>query len=175
MGLMFSSTALTASCSAEFRVPAREAEKLLTDVEAVPGFVPHLLSLEIIGDGPFQVGTQWREVRMYNGRKVVACKKVTKIHRDANHGLTIHVSMERRIKKQASQTGSMIVQPIDDNSCLVIWTMAYISPGICSKISSTLFRYCILSKVRQYLDKEMSCYAQEAERRAKIAKDETIG
>ena len=175
MGSIFSSASLTTSGSTEFAASAEATEKLFRDMEAAPSFIPQLLSLSITRGGSFEVGLQWREERIFAGRKVTLFKSITKIRYDP---FTVSVSLDFKEgdwdKKYAAETITIVIQPVDDKSCRVSWTMAYVSAGICGAISACLRGRYIIRRVRKHIEEEMDCYALEASRRAEKLKADPV-
>ena len=164
---MFSNASLTTSGSTEFDVSAEATEELFREIEAAPSFVPHLLSLSITrGGSSLQVGTQWREERIVARRRVAVFKSITNVSTDP---FAVSVSIDfvegNRDKKYAAETFTVVIQPVDDQSCRVIWTMAYVPAGFVGTVGAFFCRRCLIRSVHRELDHEMDCYATEARRR----------
>jgi hypothetical protein len=60
--------------------------------------------------------------------------------------------------KHACETSSFSIIPVNDNSCILLWSTAFITAGFLGKISFTLPRPCLMSAFRYHLDQELEDY-----------------
>jgi hypothetical protein len=164
MGIIFSN-ALTASTDAtssiiEVPLAAETLQKVLKDLDRAPQMVGHIISIERIRGGKFEEGTHWREVRYFQKRKMVFYKTITSIHKDPY--FTVKFSLDLREAswnhKHACETSSVSIIPVNDNSCIVLWSVAFAPAGILGKLCFTLFRSCMISALRKHLDQEFEDY-----------------
>lgn len=53
----------------EFNAPVEVVFAAITDIQAAAKWMPNLVSIELLTDGPYDVGTKWRETRSMFGRE----------------------------------------------------------------------------------------------------------
>jgi hypothetical protein len=154
----------TATGTVEVPLAAESLLVVLKDLDRAPEIVSNIISIERLRGGKFEEGTHWREVRYFGNRKMVFYKTITSIRKDPY--FTVNVSLDLREAswnhKHACETSSVSIIPVSDNSCIVLWSLTFVSAGILSRISSTLFRSCMLRNLRKYLEHEFQEYAAAA-------------
>ena len=180
---------------------AEVVEELILDLESTPSFLPNVLEVEILkGPTSFEKGFHWKEVRLFRGRRVTMYKTVTRFLRhsvqqeeregkvkDSDEGhlgigtnsspslsITSSVNLEEisRNLKEAAETVTVDIFPIDRNSSLISWTVVGISAGFFGRLSMAIARPCFLVRLRKHALEEMRCYADEAIRRSKTKREE---
>ncbi len=61
----------------EFNAPAEKVFAAVTDVEAADKWMPNLVSMKLLTEGAYGVGTKWRETRKMFGKEAVEIFEVT--------------------------------------------------------------------------------------------------
>jgi hypothetical protein len=154
----------TVTGTIELPLAAEALQKVLKDLDRAPHMVRNIVSIERIRGGKFEEGTHWREVRYFRNRKMVFYKTITSIRKDPY--FTVNVSLDLREAswnhKHACETSSVSIIPVKDDSCILLWSLTFVSAGILSRISSTLFRSCTTRGLRKYLEQEFEEYAAAA-------------
>lgn len=162
------SSGLSTSANVEIAAPAETVWKTIIDLDAAPDII-HVVKLirrEGGGEG-CQVGTKWREVRIYKGNDVVLRKTVTKMSEDP-YSLSIAVSFsdnDEAMFQDASNTSNLAVEPLDESSCLLIGTFAIQNTGILATMYELFCGSCLIHDARQSFQVELDEYRVAAEKR----------
>jgi hypothetical protein len=61
--------------------------------------------------------------------------------------------------KQSCETVSISIIPVNDKSCIVLWSIAFAPAGVLGKLSFMLFGSCMISAFRKHVDQEFKDYA----------------
>ena len=140
-------------------VSAKAVEWVFRDIESHVHFVPHLREVQVLPSHPqykgqAQVGTQWREVLVFRGKAHTHYKTITHLTTTdrsspkgdndapdvAHFSMTISVDFRERQRwdnRDASETYSVEVRPLHangDDSCIVIWTFAFVPGGMANAL-----------------------------------------
>ena len=170
-------------------VPAAVAWEVLSDLEAYPSYVPHILEVQLLrgvtSSTSAAVGASWNERRMYHGKEIIMRKTITGLNLDPENAtytvkVVVHINGMHFNSPDAVETCTFTVAPQqlteDDKgekqqSCTFSWTMAYISAGLRSTLMVLLFKSCVLRSLNRYVDEEMQYYYKEAIRRTEQQKE----
>ena len=150
-------------------VAAAELEAVARDVESRPQFLPCILELHVVRGGTrwdLQAGTQWRETVRFRNQVWTLYKTVTKLETDPYFAVTVcNDFREVRHREHSMETISCVIEPIDSQSCRVIWTLALMAVGVHHKIRTALC-YCRLANaLEKHAQAYMKCFSDEAVRR----------
>ena len=93
-------------------------------------------------------------------------KTVTKLETDPFFAVTVcNDFREVRHREHSMETISCVIEPIDSQSCRVIWTLALMAVGVHHKIRTALC-YCRLANaLEKHAQAYMKCFSDEAVRR----------
>ena len=166
-------------------VPASAAEQVFRDIQSHTDFVPHLREVQVLrppnaSGAPIQLGTHWREVLAFRGKCKTLYKTITQLT-ESNHGDKEEVGNEvtnfsltvfcdfgtctRVENRDATETYSIEIRPMDDSKCLVLWTFAFISAGLLNTLRIEMFKRRLAKALKLLALEKMECYSKEAERR----------
>ena len=162
----------------EMPVSALEIEMVFRDLEARPHFLPCIRELQLVrgGNGPdVQVGTRWREIVVFRNVERTHYKTVTKLLTDPIFEFTIcNDFSEEELYGHSVETISCAIQPIDSQSCRVIWTLAYVAGGGFFHRLKIAACYCsVLEALEKHVQGQIQCYSEEAVRRRERAEEKT--
>jgi len=165
-------------------VPARITWETFSDIENIPSFVPHILSIERLCPGTddgssIAVGASWNERRLVAGNKEVVMRKtITRFNEDPERGayevgMVICLDGIGYYSPDAVETCTFAVEPSEENeqfkkSSRIRWTMAFVPAGCCWKFWFACIKPCILKSVHAQVDEEIQYYYKEAIRRMKV-------
>jgi hypothetical protein len=165
MGLMLSNaltgpSTVTTTGTVEVPLAAETLQEVLKDLDRAPEIVGNIVSVERIRGGKFEEGTHWREVRYFQKRKLVFYKTITSISKDPHFMVSVNVDLREASwnHKHACETFSFSIIPVNEKSCILLWTTAFVAAGIVGKLSLTLFRSCMVSSLQRYLAGEFDDY-----------------
>lgn len=177
---------VSASGSVEVDVPMHVMWKVITDVEAYPSMVTPVLRVQMLppkpkserstslsssnrssndktddnGEQLLRVGSQWTEVRAYEGSEIEMYKTVT-VMDEKSFGLSMNFPHEPNMH----HTSTLAVQPVNSTSCLLIGTFAVIVPSCFGRFWLSVCKPFILPKIQGSFQKELKEYAAEALKR----------
>lgn len=69
--------------------PQRAVWAALTDVSAMPTVLSTVSRFEVLTDGPFEVGTAWRETRRTFGKRATKTRHVTEVHEPVAYSVCV--------------------------------------------------------------------------------------
>lgn len=164
------STKLTASGSTTVPVAATYVMDVFEDLPNAPSFITDLVEIEILRGSGIEEGMRYREVRVFQGRKMTMFKTVTNVCRD-NDAFSVTVSVDLHKLGwdyyHAAEVFRIAVVPVSKTECTITWSMAFVSAGCIGKIRFALSQRCLLSALHKHVHEEINCYAEEAMRRLK--------
>ena len=80
----------TVTVSSRINAPVARVFGQFTDLEHATSHVSGIKKIEVLTQGPFQLGTRWRETREVLGRPDSAEMEVTSFERDRTYTITHH-------------------------------------------------------------------------------------
>jgi len=143
------------------------AEETFRDTEAAPSFVPHLVSLEFLRGQPSQVGTCWKERRIFGGREIVVRKAITKMseHPFMCCQVVEPVDADWSLPNFVSTFTVVIDSSAEASGCTFQWSDAFLSTGVCGRVLSVLCLPCLKRAFISQVEEELQYYYEEALRR----------
>ena len=67
------------SSSVQINAPAERVYEMMTDLESAPQRISGIQTMEVLTDGPFGVGTRFRETRIMFGKEAVETMEVSAV------------------------------------------------------------------------------------------------
>lgn len=118
----------------EMPVSAPEMEMVFRDVESRPQFLPCTREWQRVRGGSgseLQVGTRrWRTIVVLHPMERTYYKTIAKLQTDPFFEFTFcNDFTEEEPNNRSMETVSCVIQPIDSQSCRVVWTLAYLAGG----------------------------------------------
>jgi hypothetical protein len=190
MGCCLSSTSgplLSISVPIDVAAPADILWEVVTDIDHLPDIVDIVVGVERLppikaadkkkisnennpnASNSIQVGTRWRETRLFGRRrkKVDLIKTIIEIisdHNDLECSKSMSVNVTFPQAKDIINTSSLIVTPMDSKHCVLIGSLSFMT-------GAPLFNACCLNsqRIKQHatrkFTKELQEYARAAEMR----------
>lgn len=157
------------SASAEVATSEDIVWATIADIEATPVYLSSVSSVHRTGNS-WKEGTTWRETRLHDGEAFILVKTVTSLSNEKPRSVGINVGFQENGSdaiKTAVNTSTLTVYATGVDTCRLVGTLAWIPPGILSRIYNVLCVYCIEKSVVGTFQTEMDEIAAEAEKRAK--------
>mmetsp|Transcript_28139 Transcript_28139/g.42578 ORF Transcript_28139/g.42578 Transcript_28139/m.42578 type:complete len:193 (-) Transcript_28139:3580-4158(-) len=177
----------TFSIDIDVPVSADSLWSIVTDLEALPTIVPSVISFERAkfeglrddDQGKCQLGTRFRETRVFNGRSVFLTKTVTSLNDDESDSRHLSFGIVFSDSKNGKtfnteNTSTLTVVPMTDDTSQLLLTISATSGGIQNLCADYCCRSRTQKTIEDSMEDEVKGYRREAIRRYKKALQKEI-
>ncbi len=135
--------------------PAERVFPILCDLDGAPERIDGILSVEVLTDGEFGVGTRWRETRKMFGKEATEEMEVVAV--DPGRGYTV----------TAESCGNhyettMACVPQGDDACRVEFTFGWTPVSLGAKLMSPMM-FLMKGVLRKCVEDDLACIKRAAE------------
>lgn len=169
--VMCQSAPVIVSVATEVQASCENVWNVISDIELAPNVITTVVSVARLSDGKegFQIGTRWKEIRLYDGHEVTQIKTVTSIRKENSvYSAAINVSYPGAFQ-DVTNTSTLEIRPLNGvkNKCLLIGSFG-VMPGT---LKSRIY-FCLCS--RQIAKRGETSYLVELEEIGNAAEQSQI-
>lgn len=176
MGCLCAKPELATAYGLDVDLPAAVVWDVVKDIDSLAETVSTIESLERMDGGlpgDFRVGTKWRENRKFgkhDSSRTVQIRTITTICENAPpYSVSVNVTYptsKAGTIEDVANTSTLTVQPIDETSCTLIVSIAFLTPD---PLFNRICGPCILKYyVGKILLEELEDYARAAAKRQEV-------
>jgi len=139
----------------DISAPAERVFRMMCDLEKAPERIDDIKKLEVLTEGPFGVGTRWRETRVMFGKEATEEMEVVGV--DPGVGYTV-----RAESHGTKYVTTMACQSKGIDACRVEFTFGWTPVSLFARVMSPL-AFLMKGTLRKCLERDLNCLKRAAE------------
>ena len=128
---------------------------MLCDLEGAPERIDGISKVEVLTEGPFRVGTRWRETRIMFGKEATEVMEVVSIEPGTSYTVTAD-------SHGTHYETTMACHAQGDGRCRVEFTFGWTPVSMGAKLLSPM-AFMMKGMLRKCVEKDLACIKRSAE------------
>ena len=149
------------SVSVDVSAPLERTFEVYTDLPRVAERIPGVVTLEVLSDGPFGVGTRWRETRIMLKKEATEEMWVTAC--DAPHSYTV------ASESHGMKYSTLFSFVVDQNGTKVTWDFTGSPQTLGTKVLSPLFNLLMKGAMIKLMRRDLEALRDVCESKETVA------